>query len=111
MHYLAKNPYANEEGKRQISVTNMTAYEQRRADLTPGGEWQKYRDARYTEDEPGMVPLLNGIPNYCSTDYISLFSVRQNVNNLNIFRAKYATSSIIRGSNPAKEKFFSSLKV
>jgi hypothetical protein len=38
MQYSAKNPYANEEGKRQISVTGMTAYEQRRADLTSGGQ-------------------------------------------------------------------------
>jgi len=46
MHYLTKNPYANEKGKRQISVTSMTAYEQRRADLISGGQWQKYRDVR-----------------------------------------------------------------
>ena len=44
MHYLAKTPYTNEKGKRQISVTSLMAYEQRRADLTSGGHWQKWRD-------------------------------------------------------------------
>jgi len=33
MHYLAKTPYANEKGKRQISVTSMTAYEKKKTCL------------------------------------------------------------------------------
>ena len=76
MNYLAKNPYANEKGKRQISVTSLTAQEQRRADLTSGGQFQKYRDVWQTQNEPDKVLLHDGIPNYCNIDYISLFSVR-----------------------------------